>query len=494
MKRIFINLPVANKLLVLVSIILGVSFFVTACIIVSTETRHYRRMLAGQGQEMCAQLAHLCEVPLFKKDYARLDDLVQNANKNPSVFYTYVETPSGEKVTSFFASLNSAIAVPVIDPAAGDSIDMRRIIEKTKKTEPLIEASAPITIGGKTAGRVVMGVSTRSMRAHLRKDVLLLALTCMLVLPIGFILALKLGKMFLTPIFQLQRLMALISSREDYTLRAETGREDEFGELARGFNKLLESIQDSQAKLKESQERLVCAEKMSAVGQLAAGVAHEINNPLGIILGFAQSGVKQIKNENDPLKLPLKTIEREAVRCRDLVQNLLIFSRTSKTEVMEKLDLNAAAEGALYLIAVQTKTRGVKLVKELGAGLPHIHANKTQLQQIIINLANNAIDAMSEGGTLTIRTSLSGSRPTHVEIQVRDTGSGIPKEVQKKIFEPFFTTKEPGKGTGLGLSLVYELAHKHDGAIEFKSEEGKGTEFTVFLPTQSAGAGNALHL
>lgn len=230
---------------------------------------------------------------------------------------------------------------------------------------------------------------------------------------------------------------------------------------------------------------LLQAEKLSAVGQLAAGVAHELNNPLGIILGFAQSVVKRIKNEDDPLALPLKTIEREAVRCKDLVQNLLVFARTSKNAQPEELDLNAAAEGALSLILAQTKTRNVELVRELGAGLPRIHAHKTQLQQIIVNLANNAIDAMPKGGTLTISTSISARQPGHVELRVRDTGAGIPKDLQKKIFEPFFTTKEVGKGTGLGLSLVFEMVINHGGTIELESEEGKGAQFTVFLPVHS---------
>jgi signal transduction histidine kinase len=235
------------------------------------------------------------------------------------------------------------------------------------------------------------------------------------------------------------------------------------------------------------QAQLLQAEKMSAVGQLAAGVAHEINNPLGIILGFAQSVIKRIKNEDDPLALPLKTIEREAVRCKSLVQNLLTFSRSSKG-AQEEMDLNAAVEIALSLISAQTKTHKVSLIKELCVDSPKIHSNRTQVQQVVVNLAGNAIDAMPKGGTLTIRTSLSGKRPGYVEIQVRDTGAGIPKEIQKKIFEPFFTTKEVGKGTGLGLSLTYEIVTKHGGAIELVSEEGKGAEFTVFLPIRSTAA------
>ncbi len=236
---------------------------------------------------------------------------------------------------------------------------------------------------------------------------------------------------------------------------------------------------------KKLESALVQSEKLSAVGQLAAGVAHEINNPLGIILGFSQSVVSRMK-EDDALSMPLKSIVREALRCKDLVQNLLMFSRAQKSELQEAIDLDLMLESALSLIEAQTKTRNVELVKEISGELPKILANKVQLQQIIINLCSNAIDAMPEGGTLTVGAAVSNKRPTHVEIQVRDTGTGIPKEIQSKIFDPFFTTKEVGKGTGLGLSLVYEIVNKHKGTIELESGEGKGTAFTVLLPVHSA--------
>ena len=223
------------------------------------------------------------------------------------------------------------------------------------------------------------------------------------------------------------------------------------------------------------------SEKMSAVGVLAAGVAHEINNPLGIMLGFAQAVAKKLR-EDDPLSMPIRSIEREAVRCKDLVQSLLVFSRASRSEQWEELGLNAAVDGALALIVAQAKAHGVELKVEMGRGLPAIYANRSQVQQVAINLAANGIDAMNGGGTLAISTAAPAGRPGYVELRVTDTGSGIPAEIQEQIFEPFFTTKEVGKGTGLGLALVYEIVQKHGGIIEFNSEPGKGTEFLVLFP------------
>ena len=229
------------------------------------------------------------------------------------------------------------------------------------------------------------------------------------------------------------------------------------------------------------------SDKLSAIGQLAAGVAHEVNNPLGIILGFAQSLVKRV-NDKDPVFMPLHTIEREALRCKNLVQNLLVFSRTSKPEQRETLDLNKVVTDSMVLLAAQAKTRSVELVSAMHQLPLTAPANRTNIQQVLINLGNNAMDSMPEGGKLTISTAQRGAS---AEIRVADTGAGIAPEIMKKIFDPFFTTKEVGKGTGLGLSLVYEIIRGHDGSIEVESEPGEGTVFTVLLPLAGPGTGQS---
>ncbi len=242
-----------------------------------------------------------------------------------------------------------------------------------------------------------------------------------------------------------------------------------------------EAMKEAYQKLKKTQEQLIQSEKMSAVGQLAGGVAHEINNPLGVILGFAQGIVKRLEPGN-PFEMPLRSIERESLRCKSLVQDLLTFSRMNRTD-REELSINTAIETALTLVTAQSRIRNVEIKKDFDLNLPKITANSNQLQQVIINLSNNAMDAMPNGGTLTIRTSksqLNGKEA--VQIQIQDTGSGIPKEIQAKIFEPFFTTKEVGKGTGLGLSLVYEIIQKHQGHIAVGSgQDGKGALFSVVI-------------
>ena len=236
-------------------------------------------------------------------------------------------------------------------------------------------------------------------------------------------------------------------------------------------------LQEAYDKLKTAQTMLLQSEKMAAVGQLAGGVANEINNPMGVILGFSQSIVKRIK-EDESLYKPLKSIEREAMRCKKLVMDLLTFSRIGKSH-FELININQAIDETLSLIEGQAKVKSIEIIKEYNTGLPDIMANKNQIQQVIVNLFNNSADAMPDGGRITIATKQAGEQ---IEFDISDTGIGMTEEVRRHIFEPFFTTKEVGKGTGLGLSLCYEIIQKHNGKIEAESEEGRGSNFRIILP------------
>jgi two-component system NtrC family sensor kinase len=226
------------------------------------------------------------------------------------------------------------------------------------------------------------------------------------------------------------------------------------------------------------------SEKLAAVGQLAAGVAHEINNPLGVILGFAQGMAGELK-AGDELELPIRSIEREALRCKALVQSLLTFSRASKSD-RTAVDVNRAVEDALALVQPHAKISRVVVSTALASGLPPILGDKSQIEQAIMNLAKNAVDAMPGGGALTLSTKADRSG---VILRVVDNGTGIPSDVVAKIFDPFFTTKPIGQGTGLGLSLVSEIVKKHGGEISVESRPGR-TEFTIKLLTAESSRGS----
>lgn len=242
----------------------------------------------------------------------------------------------------------------------------------------------------------------------------------------------------------------------------------------------LEQERDGIAReLDRKQAQLVQAEKLSAMGHMAGALAHEIRNPLCVIIGYV-SELRAMGPEAGPGQKLLAIVARCANRCNELAENLLRFSRLPKGE--ERFSLNQAVKEALDLARVGKTALNVRCVTDFQCDL-WMTGRPGEIQQIVLNLCGNAIDAMPSGGALTARTrreTLNGRDWMVVEIQ--DTGGGIPEEVRKRIFDPFFTTKEAGKGTGLGLSIVNDIIRAYDGFIDVRSEPGRGSTFTVRLP------------
>ncbi|OGO01587.1 MAG: hypothetical protein A2Y90_02070 [Chloroflexi bacterium RBG_13_52_12] len=233
--------------------------------------------------------------------------------------------------------------------------------------------------------------------------------------------------------------------------------------------------------LKESQEQLIQAEKLNSLGQLAASIAHEVNNPLSGVLIYIQLLIKNITAGKLPKEKALNyltTVELEITRCSQLISNLRDFSRQTQP-AFEPVNLNEVIEQALNLVAHSALLKHVDVVKELSPTLPEVMADLNQLQQVFINLMLNAIQAIPQGGTMTLRTLSSGAG--EVRIDIKDTGIGISRENIQKLFTPFFTTKKEVKGVGLGLAVSYGIIKQHKGRIEVDSEEGKGSTFTIYL-------------
>jgi PAS domain S-box-containing protein len=239
----------------------------------------------------------------------------------------------------------------------------------------------------------------------------------------------------------------------------------------------------------ELSQRIYSTEKLASIGTLAAGVAHEINNPLAIILGFADLLLERLppgSREHEDVKL----IEHNANHARKVVQDILGFARVTEG-LGDTVDVDAAIETVLTVSNSTLTTRKISVVRKLAGGLPRVRGDPRELQQVVLNLISNAIGAMEPGGgTLTVRT---WQDAAGVHFSVEDTGQGIPEHVRPRIFDPFFTTKRSGEGTGLGLSLCYGIVKKHGGKISFRSatreESGgkpSGTTFTVTMPVASA--------
>ncbi|MBI4965627.1 MAG: two-component sensor histidine kinase [Desulfomonile tiedjei] len=240
-----------------------------------------------------------------------------------------------------------------------------------------------------------------------------------------------------------------------------------------------------------SDDLVVQSSKMAALGKLAAGIAHEINNPLAII-GEKAGWMKDLLDKEDVRNSEnfeefadcIKKIERQVERSRTITHRLLRFGRRMEPTTEEVVDINRLLAETLTFLENEALYRDITIRTEYDGGIPQVTTDSTQLQQVFLNIINNAIDAVGKGGTISIKTTLNSTNSRNVVVEIADNGPGIPKEVLGKIFDPFFTTKSPQEGTGLGLSISYSIMEKLGGRIAVASEPNEGTTFTITLPVK----------
>ncbi len=406
--------------------------------------------------------------------------------------------------------------------------------------------SSPRWNRGRTVGGVLMEIPAADVMLRLfeSKRIILTAIVfdgVVLLIFGGFLLSHVLVK----PLRDLARLTQRISEG-DFSETIQVTSKNEIGQLIDSFNRMilrlkenqesiesyLESLEITNRKLKEAQEELLRSEKLASIGRFAAGVAHEVGNPLGAILGYTSilegGGVSEEEGRDY-----LKRIEREIERINRIVRELLDFARPSKQEVKD-VEVNPVVENALSLLSYQKNFKNIQTELKLHPRLPCIRGNETQLSQVFINVILNAVDAMPQGGILRIETGpfvveylvtepirrlhprrrrgdpaesdyshLRKPDPlsamltkfskgdTLAKIQISDTGTGIGKEDLKRIFDPFFTTKDPDKGTGLGLSVSLRIVESMGGEIKVESELGKGTKFEIYFPAVKQEIGDS---
>ncbi len=318
---------------------------------------------------------------------------------------------------------------------------------------------------------------------------------------IAFIISLFIGGTIIKRMRVLKEATDVIASGNlDYQLPRD--KFTEFDMLDEAFNNMIKSLKDRDDRLQKAFQQLARTEKLVALGKVAAGVAHEINNPLGGILLYSNLVLEELPGNNRVSRENMEKIIYQTNRCKGIVQNLLDFSRPPSGEMLP-FQINNVILTSLNLVRKQSMFLGIKIDTQLADDLPDVKGDRSRLEQVFLNLFINAADAIGERGKLTITTTLLDrfsdkseeegvqtetericllASTKTVKITISDTGKGIDKTSLWHIFEPFFTTKEPGKGTGLGLSIAYGIIQRHDGFIDVESESGKGTTFTIFLP------------
>ncbi len=257
---------------------------------------------------------------------------------------------------------------------------------------------------------------------------------------------------------------------------------DELGDLAKTFNAMASSLQLRDQQLKEfTQNRIMESERLALIGQLAANVAHELNNPLQGIVTYSHLLLEKMPNDNsENASSSIQRIVTQANRCRDIIRGLLDFSRQRKPDTTV-CNINAVIQECVTFVENQASFQNIEFIERFATDLPTVVVDPSQMQQVFLNMIINAAEAMEDGGELTLDTRLN-STENFIEISITDTGHGIPEENFDKLFDPFFTTKEVGHGTGLGLAISYGIIKEHGGEISVESKVGEGSTFLLRLP------------
>jgi two-component system NtrC family sensor kinase len=353
-----------------------------------------------------------------------------------------------------------------------------------------ITAYEPIEdISGERVGMLYVGVLEQKY-VDMRRNALTVLV---LIIVAGMALAIGLGYLLETKIMSpVYRLIKASQQVSEGNLSPEIDpiSKDEIGVLQKTFRDMITSLKErDRRRREESETRLIQSEKQASIGRLAAGVAHEINNPLTGILTFTRILLRR-DDMGDESRSHLEKIAESTVRVKKIVQGLLDFSRQISLD-KEQTDLNRLIRSILPSMENQALIKGVSIELSPGENLPMVTLDRSQFQGVLINLIINAFDAMEPGGNVTISTGISLSASDTgkrgVEITITDTGCGIPQENLDKLFEPFFTTKKVGHGTGLGLPVSYGIVQRHGGTIRVQSEVARGTIFTIWLPVEEQG-------
>jgi signal transduction histidine kinase len=416
------------------------------------------RREVGEGERGLIE-SYVAEVMARNKDVMRYVVVTDESGR-----VTHSSHP--ENVGSLFAR-----ALALGDEDGGSQAD-----EQLDLTgQEVLEVRSALVDEGEFLGTLAVGFSLEPIERQVR-DVAGKAALVALVLMLGnSIMTALYVETLIRPIIDLNQTMKK-AGEGDLTVRAATRRGDEVAELADVFNKMMAELERSREREELQRAQLAHTEKMAAVGTLAAGVAHEVNNPLAGVLASIENMRDNPKDEAMRERY-LNLIADGLKRIERTVANLLNFARPREIK-LERTSINHNIRHVVELVGYQFRAAEVEVELDLDSDPAMVEADHFQMEQLFLNLMLNALDAMRDGGTLTLRTRVRGGK---VIAEVRDTGHGIPPEVRNRIFDPFFTTREVGEGTGLGLAVSGSIVAAHGGRIELETSVGRGTTFRVIM-------------
>jgi len=496
-ERLPIRKRLAVRIVVPFAIALVVVFALTAAYLGRSIKEAGLRELRDRGELLADALASNAELALLAGDTRAASALLEGASRYPDLLEAELLDRGGSVVARFVPP--SAAAGP---PAAERA---HLTIESTVYTQsPVAEGQEGSALAldvdpatpKKPIGRVRLYVSPERTAARTRALELQIATIGLAVLLLSGVIGAVLVKILSGPIQDLVDATRRIAAG-DLTARVSPASEDEIGVLGNAFNRMAADLEVARAEvlmeradlerrvalrtaeLERAQETLIQTEKMTAVGQLVAGVAHELNNPLTVVLGYA--GLILERSHDPELRRKLELMSGEAERARKIVQNLLAFARKQKKE-RGRVDLDEVVTRTLGLRSYHLRSGNIRIETDFAGDLPPTLADFHQLQQVLLNLLVNAEQAIQDSKRGSMIRAITRREGDSLVLVVEDDGPGMPPAIRSKIFEPFFTTKPVGRGTGLGLAICYGIVAEHGGEIHVESEPEQFTRFTIRLP------------
>jgi signal transduction histidine kinase len=341
--------------------------------------------------------------------------------------------------------------------------------------EDMLEVRSALTDDGEFLGTLAVGFSLAPIERQVREVAGSAALVALVLMLGNSIMTALYVETLIRPILHLNETMKR-AGEGNLTVRAPLRHGDEVAELAEVFNRMMDELEAAREREKLQRAQFAHTEKMVAVGTLAAGVAHEVNNPLAGVLASIEN-MRDNPDDEEMRKRYLELIADGLMRIERTVDNLLNFARPREIK-LEPTSVNHNLRHVVELVGYQLRAAGVEVKWDLDPSSATVEADHFQMEQLFLNLVLNALEAMREGGTLFLRTRVRGGR---VIAEVRDTGHGIPTEIRDRIFDPFFTTREVGEGTGLGLAVSGSIVAAHGGRVELETSVGRGTTFRVIM-------------
>ncbi|HEU4343056.1 MAG TPA: ATP-binding protein [Candidatus Binatia bacterium] len=475
------------KLSLKVKIFLSVGLFYLAAVGTLTylTIRSQRNLLLAEMVERAKAGINLMELSvtgaLYKLDTFRLETIAREAKALPDVDYAYIFDDKGRIVGDFHED-QSQLFSTFTDELGKKILESEDVLVNIRYQKDILDISKPVNLGHQKLGGIRLGFNLNPMIEEMRMVVLRALGISTAIFVVGLVVIFVITMRMTKPI---ERLTLAAKRIEDGDLqhRVSIERDDEIGTLATAFDQMAERLMQREKELKESQNTLRRADRLSSLGLLTAGLAHEIRNPLVAIRTFTQL-LPERYNDAEFREgfqgLALKEVDRIC----GLINDLLSFARPSRPNVAHE-NMNDIVEGITRILETEAKEKGVEIVRNFGANLPKVWIDREQMKQVFMNLILNAIQAMKEGGSIFISTRLNttheiGKAARFLQIEIRDTGVGIPEENLDHIFDPFFTSKD--EGSGLGLSISHQIVQEHGGYVTVQSKVGKGTSFFVNIP------------